>query len=105
MTHNQRQVSNIVIPIVESDPGEYNMYTVIVFPGGRQVDALLLAASAERLRVAIPGRGDTTEFQLIEGRWTTESGGHVELGAILAADSAGAERVLANTFARALSAA
>src|ERR1017187_5322820 len=78
------------------------MHTVIVFPGGRQVDALLLAASAERLRVVIPGRGDTAEFQLIEGRWTSESGGHVELGAILAADSAGAERVLANTFARAI---
>src|ERR1022692_2400846 len=81
------------------------MHTVIVFPGGRQVDALLLAASAERLRVVIPGRRDTAEFQLIEGRWTSESGAHVELGAILAADSADAMRVLANAFGRALSAA
>jgi len=80
------------------------MFTVIVFPGGRQVDALLLAASAERLRVAIPGRGDTTEFQLIEGRWTSESGGHIELGAILAEDSAEAGRVQANARARTLSA-
>jgi hypothetical protein len=81
------------------------MYTVIVFRGGRQVDALLLSASAERLRVVIPGRGDTAEFQLIEGRWTSESGAHVELGAILTEDPADANRVLANARSRALSAA
>jgi hypothetical protein len=80
------------------------MYTLIVFPGGRQVDALLLWASAERLRVVIPGRGDTAEFQLIEGRWTSESGGHVELGAILAEDAADAKQFLANARPRALSA-
>lgn len=80
------------------------MYTVIVFPGGRQVDALLLAASAERLRVVMPGRRDTMELQLIEGRWTTESGSEVELGAILAEDSTEAGRVQANGGTRALSA-
>ena len=80
------------------------MYTVIVLPGGRQVDALLLSASTDRLRVVIPGRGDTAEFQLIEGRWTSESGGRVELGAILSEDSADVQRVLANARPRALSA-
>ena len=80
------------------------MYTVIVFPGGRQVDALLLSASPERLRMVIPGRADTAEFHLIEGRWTSESGVGVELGAIIAGDSQGAERVLANARPRALSA-
>ena len=80
------------------------MYTLIVLPGGRQVDALLLWASAGRLRVVIPGRSDTLEFQLIEGRWTSESGGHVELGAILAEDAADARRFQANARPRALSA-
>ena len=80
------------------------MYTVIVFPGGRQVDALLLSASPERLRVVIPGRADTAEFQLIEGRWTSESGVPVELGALIAAYSVDAARVLANARPRALSA-
>jgi hypothetical protein len=80
------------------------MYTVIVFPGGRQVDVLLLSASPDRLRVVIPGGADTAEFQLIEGRWTSESGGHIELGAILAEDPAAARRVLANARPRALSA-
>jgi hypothetical protein len=80
------------------------MYTVIVLPGGRQLDALLLSASPEMLRVVIPGRADTAEFQLIEGRWTSESGGHIELGAILAEDSADVQRVLVNARPRALSA-
>lgn len=80
------------------------MYTMIIFPGGRQVDALLLAASADRLRVVMPGRADTAEFRLIEGRWTSERGGCVELGAILTEDSANAIRVLANSRPRALSA-
>jgi hypothetical protein len=81
------------------------MYTVIVYRGGRQVDALLLSASAERLRVVIPGRGDTAEFQLIEGRWTSEIGEQVELGAILAEDSADVKRVQGNARTRTLSAA
>ena len=80
------------------------MYTVIILPGGRQVDALLLSASTHRLRVLMPGRGDTAEFQLIEGRWTSESGGRVELGAILSEDSADVQRVLANARPRTLSA-
>ena len=80
------------------------MYTLIVFPGGRRVDALLLSASADRLRVVIPGRADTVEFQLTEGRWTSESGGYVELGAILADDVADARRVLANARPRAMTA-
>ena len=80
------------------------MYTVIVLPGGRQVDALLLSASTDRLRVVIPGRSDTAELKLIEGRWTSESGGHVELGAILAENSADVRRVLVNARPRTLSA-
>ena len=80
------------------------MYTVIILPGGRQVDALLLSASTNRLRVVMPGRGDTAEFQLIEGRWTSESGGRVELGAIFSENVAEVERVLANAHPRALSA-
>jgi hypothetical protein len=80
------------------------MYTLIVLPGGRQVDALLLSASAQHLRVVMPGRADTAEFQLVDGRWTSESGYHVELGAILAEDSGEAERVLANARPRAFAA-
>ena len=76
------------------------MYTLMVLGGGQQVDALLLSASAERLRVVMPGRSDTVEFRLIEGRWTSESGEHVDVGAILAADVADARWVLGNAEGR-----
>ena len=72
------------------------MYTAIVFPGGRQVDALMLSATPNCLRVVIPGRADTAEFQMIEGRWTAESGAQVELGAIVVLNTADAARILAN---------
>jgi hypothetical protein len=80
------------------------MYAVMVFPHGRQVDALLLSASPERLRVVIPGRKDTTEIRLIEGRWTSENGAHVELGAIFAENEADAASVWAKAQTRALAA-
>ncbi len=69
------------------------MYTVIVM-GGRQVEALLLSVSPDRLRVVIPGRADTAEFRLIDGQWTSESGAQVELGAILSAGGAGTATVI-----------
>ena len=72
------------------------MYAVIVFPGGRQIDALILSASAERLRAVIPGRGDTLEFHQIEGRWFAENGVQVELGAIVAQSPVDANQVLDN---------
>jgi hypothetical protein len=52
----------------------------------------------------MPGRADTAEFQLVDGRWTSESGCHVELGAILSENSGEAMRVLANARPRALAA-
>lgn len=76
------------------------MYILIILGSGRQVDALLLSASAERMRVVIPGRADTTEFRLVEGQWTSESGGQVEVGAILAGNVADARRVLGNAQGR-----
>ena len=76
------------------------MYTLMVLGGGRQVDALLLSASAERLRVVMPGRSDTAEFRLVDGQWTSDSGEHVEVGAILAEDMADTRRVLGNAQGR-----
>ena len=69
------------------------MYTVIIV-GGRQVDALLLSVSPDRLRAVIPGRADTAEYRRIDGQWTSESGARVELGAILSAGDADAARVM-----------
>ena len=60
------------------------MHTILIYPAGRNVDALLLSATKDLMRVVIRGRKDTSEFKLIEGRWTSESGVPIELGAMLA---------------------
>ena len=80
------------------------MYTIITFPGGRPVDALLLSASPDRMRLVIRGRADTEEFHLIEGRWLSASGARVELAALIAHDLQAAARVQANACPCALAA-
>jgi hypothetical protein len=76
------------------------MYTLLIYRGGRQVEALLLSASADRLRLVIPGRADTAELQWTEGRWITESGAGVEVGALIADHTVCASGILTDTRPR-----
>jgi hypothetical protein len=64
------------------------MYTVLIFPGGRRADAVLLSASGDCLRLAIVGRADAAELRKIGDRWISESGTPVELGALVALGAA-----------------
>ncbi|MCU1234838.1 MAG: hypothetical protein JWP63_2805 [Candidatus Solibacter sp.] len=80
------------------------MHTVLILEGGRRVDALLLSASPDRLRVAIPGRGDAVEYRMIDGQWRTDRGGRVEIGALLVADGMSPSYSLPQTHARTLGA-
>jgi hypothetical protein len=65
------------------------MYTVLIFPGGRRADAVLLSTAEDRLRLAIAGRSDTMELTSVGGRWLSESGTPVEFGAMIAMGAAG----------------
>jgi hypothetical protein len=65
------------------------MFTLLVFPGGRREDAVVLSTEPGRMRVAIAGRRDATELNEVGGRWLTESGIPVEFGAILFSGVAG----------------
>jgi len=56
--------------------------TLLIFPGGRRADAVLLSADGNCLRLAIAGRADTVELTNAGGRWINESGTPVEIGAI-----------------------
>jgi len=60
------------------------MYTILIFPQGKRVEAVILSAGDDRMRVAISGRNDVTELQKIDGRWMSEGGTPVELGALVA---------------------
>jgi hypothetical protein len=58
------------------------VHILLIYPGGRQQDGLLLAGTRERMRVMMPGRADVVEYRLIQGTWMSESGPSVEIGAI-----------------------
>lgn len=80
------------------------MHTLLIFSGGRRVDALLLSATPDRLRVAMPGRRDTVEFRMVEGRWKSDRGLPVEIGALMVDDRMSVARFLPQSRMRALSA-
>jgi hypothetical protein len=80
------------------------MHTVLILSGGRRLDALLLSASPDRLRMVIPGRPDAVELQMIEGRWVFEHGVRVEFGALMIADGMSPARFVPQTHVRALAA-
>jgi len=80
------------------------MHTVLILSGGRSVEALILAASADRMRVAIPGRSDTMEFRLVDGGWTSDRGLRAEIGALVVPEGMGEARFLPRTQSRTFSA-
>ena len=62
------------------------MYMILRHPQLGWVDALLLSATAERMRVVVPNRRDTLEFRQIDGRWISDDGRSVEVESLLAAE-------------------
>jgi hypothetical protein len=77
------------------------MRTVLIIAGGHPVDALLLSASVDCLRVAIPGRADAVEYRMIEGRWMSERGVRMEIGALMMTDGMSPARFVPQPHARA----
>jgi hypothetical protein len=59
------------------------MHILLMYQGGRRSEAVVLSASANHMRIVTPGSSDTVELRLVEGRWMTESGAALELGAVL----------------------
>jgi hypothetical protein len=59
------------------------MSILLLYPTGHIIEGLLLAASRDRMRVAVPDRTDTVEFQLAGSQWLSEEGDLVEMQAIL----------------------
>lgn len=62
------------------------MYLQIGFSDGRSMEAVLLSASPDRMRVALEDRADATELILIDGRWIDEDGTEVSLDAVFFED-------------------
>lgn len=61
------------------------MQMMLLFENGRRVEALLLAADADRMRVVVPGLRDALELRLIEDQWMTEEGDAVDIELMMVA--------------------
>ena len=59
------------------------MLMTIRYQNGLRVEAVLLAANRERMRVAIESQRDTIEFHKLDASWFTEAGSAIEIEALI----------------------
>ena len=59
------------------------MLMTIRYQGGMRVEAVLLAANRERMRLAVASQRDTIELHKADGCWYTEQGDLIELEALI----------------------
>jgi hypothetical protein len=59
------------------------MRMTIRYQSGLRVEAVLLAASRERMRVAIDSQPDTIELHKVDACWCTEDGAETEIEALI----------------------
>ena len=59
------------------------MLMTIRYRNGLRVDAVLLAANRDRMRIAIPSRRDTAELHRLEARWFMDDGAEIEIEAFI----------------------
>ena len=59
------------------------MLMTIRYQKGLRVEAVLLAASRERMRVAIESQRDTIELHKLDASWFTEGGSPIEIEALI----------------------
>ena len=59
------------------------MHMTLRFATGRRVDGLMLAASRNRMRLAVRNRNETIELYFEAGQWRAEDGSMVEVEALI----------------------
>jgi hypothetical protein len=59
------------------------MLMTIRYQSGLRVEAVLLAANSERMRVAIDSQPDTIELHKVDACWYAEEGAEIELEALI----------------------
>jgi len=60
------------------------MHLILSYPTGRRVEAILLAASRECMRVVVKRLNETLELRLIDGQWSSVEGTHIEIESMVA---------------------
>jgi hypothetical protein len=59
------------------------MRMMIRYRNGLRVEAVLLAANSERMRVAIDSQRDTVELHRVDGGWRSQRGAAIEIEALI----------------------
>ena len=59
------------------------MRMTIRFQSGLRVEAVLLAANRERMRVAVDSQPDAIELHKIDAAWYTDDGAEIEIEALI----------------------
>jgi RNA polymerase-binding transcription factor DksA len=60
------------------------MRMMIRYQNGLRVEAVLLAANSERMRVAIGSQCDTIELHRVDAGWCTQRGAAIDIEALMA---------------------
>jgi hypothetical protein len=72
----------------------------IRYQSGLRVEAVLLAASRERMRVAIASQRDTIQLHKVDVCWYTERGAAIEIEALIPIAGTDVSRFCAAVFPR-----
>ena len=77
------------------------MLMTIRYQNGLRVEAVLLAASRERMRVAIDSQRDTIELHKVDACWYTEEGTAIEIEALIPIAGTDVSQFCAGVYPRA----
>ena len=80
------------------------MHILIRLESAVEVEALLLAAGRDRMRVVFPQQRATDDLTRAEGCWRTESGQVIEIAALIPLAGADCSQVCAEVYPKTMSA-
>ena len=80
------------------------MRMLIRYKGEVEIEALLLAAGRDRMRVVVPQQRDTVDLTRSEGCWRTESEQVVEIAGLISVAGADCSQFCAEVYPKTMSA-
>ena len=69
------------------------MHMTVCYPTGRRAEAILLAATSDRMRVIVRNSSDTLELRRADGRWISDTGAGIEIESLIASGPIAMENV------------
>jgi hypothetical protein len=80
------------------------MLMTIRHQNGLRAEAVVLAASRGRMRVAIDSQGDTIELHEVDAHWYTEEGAEIEIEALIVSAGINVPHLCAAVYPRTIAA-